>query len=108
MTNDMNDQLKGLLDTLNQIASNPEQGQSIFLHNVLTPEFIAANTEFKTADAFFQSGGIDFSSPEAFEAVPEDQLDAFIGKTTSFENWQMFLNAASEKWADQSIARIKK
>lgn len=102
---DIHQNLKDMLDTLNQIAANPNQGQSIFLRSVLTPDFIAANSSFKTADAFFKAGGIDFADAEGFDAIPEERLDALVKEHSSFEDWQTMLNAASSQWGERSLSK---
>ncbi len=102
---DIHKNLQSMLDTLNPIAANPNQGQSIFLNNVLTPDFIAANSEFKTAGEFFQSAGIDFAATEEFEAVPEERLDALVQEKTKFADWQSMLNAAASQWGERSLSK---
>lgn len=102
---DLHKNLQSMLDTLNQIAANPTQGQSIFLNNVLTPEFIAANSEFKTAADFFHSAGIDFAAADEFEAVPEERLDALVKEKTGFSDWQTMLNAAASQWGERSLQK---
>jgi hypothetical protein len=101
--------IKGLDDLskkLERLASNAKSlgdTKSASLTDILTPEFICAHTKFDSADEFFEASGFDLSSQASFEAIPEDQLDAFVSSASSFGSWREMLNSAGAAWTKRKL-----
>ncbi len=50
--------------------------------------FISAHTDFDSVDLFFASSGFAVKTPEEFKAIPDDDLDNFIARHSSFYDWE--------------------
>jgi hypothetical protein len=91
------------LDELSKNAEELSQTKSAKMGEILSPEFISKYTRFASADEFFSGGGFDVSSQEAFEAIEEEKLDAFIRSESSFTSWRELLNTAGAEWAKRKM-----
>lgn len=69
------------------------------LNTLLTPAFISKNTCFADVDEMFQASGFHIESQADFEAIPEDQWNAFIRSNSDFPDWESMLGAAGGEWA---------
>ncbi len=63
--------------------------------DLLTPQFVSANTRFKNVTELIEAGGFVVESQTDFEALPEDKLDAHIRSVSRFASWQDMLSAAT-------------
>lgn len=97
------DDLSKKLDQLANNAKDLGNTKSASLKDILTPEFISQHTKFASADEFFEASGFDVSTQAAFEAIPEDQLDAFVRSVSSFGSWREMLNLAGAAWAKRKL-----
>jgi hypothetical protein len=93
------DELTKKLDTLAKSANDLDGTHNVSLTDVLTPSFVSKHTRFANADQLFEASGFNCDSQEAFEAVPVDELDAFIKSESSFDSWQDMLSSAGQEWA---------
>lgn len=102
-------QIKGLDSLnkkLNQLADNAKElgnTKSASLTEILSPDFIAQHTKFSNAEDFFKASGFDVSDQAAFEAIPEEQLNAFVASVSSFKSWREMLNSAGAIWAKRKL-----
>lgn len=91
---------------LNQLANNARalgNTKSASLTDILTPQFMSSHTRFQTANEFFEASGFKVDSQADFEAIPEDQLDAFVQSSSSFTSWRELLNTAGAVWAKKKL-----
>jgi hypothetical protein len=101
--------VKGLDDLskrLGELAQNAKElgnTKSASLTDILTPEFVSEHTRFADVGEFFDAGGFNVSSQEAFEAVDEATLDQFVRAETTFASWREMLNAAGAAWARRKL-----
>ena len=93
------DKLQKNLDKLAKSAEALDGTHTVSLDEVLTPTFISRHTRFANASELFEAGGFNAESQEDFEAIPEDDLDAFIQAESSFDSWQDMLGTAGQEWA---------
>jgi len=70
---------------------------------LFTPEFLSACSEYDDIDAFFDDSGFDCSSTEAFEQIPESELDMYVSAKTSYSSWDDMLQAAGEEYIAKSL-----
>ena len=57
-------------------------------------EFMKQYTEFESIQELLSSGGFFINSEEDYEAIPDQDIDAYIQKTTKFGSWrEMLINA---------------
>jgi hypothetical protein len=77
--------------------------QSVPISEVLTPSFLLRHTPFGSAEEMYEASGFRIETPEDFEAVPDDEWDAFIRSISSFADWQSMLNEAGKEWATKKL-----
>ena len=82
------------IEKLEQFSKNEH---SVSFGELFTDTFMKSNTSFNNCDDFLKSIGID--TEEQLKAMPEEQMDEFVAKTTSFSSWQEMLAAASSEYA---------
>jgi hypothetical protein len=51
----------------------------------------------------FESSGFRIESPEDFKAIPDADWDAFIGRETTFADWQAMLDEAVKVWTIKQL-----
>ncbi len=54
-------------------------------------------------DEMFEASGFTIESQKDFDAIPDEDLDAFITEKTRFSNWEEMLNTAAEEWTARKI-----
>ena len=105
----LNFEVKGLKELQEKIAkmrNNTEQlskTKSIPLNDLLTNSFISYNTKFKSFEDMMNIGNFDISSAEAFENIPDNELDNFIANNSKFKSWQEMLNTAFSEYVQQKL-----
>ena len=82
------------IEKLEQLS---KKEHSVSLVELFTDTFMTSNTSFDNCDDFFKSIGID--TEEQLKAMPEEQMDEFVAKNTSFSSWQEMLATASSEYA---------
>lgn len=90
------DSLQKKLNNMSKAAEEMNGKHNVPMTDLFTNTFMSENTTFSDAQTFFDSSGFDFNSQEAFEAIPQEELDSFVNKTTDFENWQEMITEASK------------
>lgn len=99
--------LKELSRGLNKLSSKMKEldgEHSVSMSELLNPQFISKHTRFKDADELFAASGFEFESEDDFKAIPQEALDAFIGKESSFENWQAMIQEAGGEWVKKQLS----
>ncbi|MBR1453234.1 MAG: hypothetical protein IJ593_01100 [Lachnospiraceae bacterium] len=71
---------------------------SISFDKVFTSKFMKINTPYSSFDDMMQAGNFDISSSEAFENIPDKDLDVFISKNTKYKSWQELLDDAVSQY----------
>lgn len=74
------------------------QEREVDLSDLLCADFMTEHTQFESAKAFFAAGHFDVSSQEAYEAIPDDLLDAHVAATTDYTNWSDLLHDATRAY----------
>jgi hypothetical protein len=52
------------------------------------PTFMLQYTGHKSIERFFGDSGFSVASPGEFKAIPEDELDLYVERSTSFSSWE--------------------
>lgn len=96
----MSFEINGLSDfqkKIEKLEQLSKKEHSVSLVELFTDTFMTSNTSFDNCDDFFKSIGID--TEEQLKAMPEEQMDEFVAKNTSFSSWQEMLATASSEYA---------
>ncbi|MDB5823901.1 MAG: hypothetical protein JWR21_2605 [Herminiimonas sp.] len=98
--------LDKVIDKLNDLKKKADamNGQSIPVTEVLTSAFLTRHTPFGSAVEMCEASGFKIETKEDFEAVPDDEWDAFIRAVSGFDGWQAMLGAASKEWAAKQMS----
>lgn len=97
------EELTKKLDDISNRLDDLAGEHNVSLTDVLTPEFISANSRFANADQLFEAAGLKFENQEEFAAIPEDALDSMVQSNTSFASWKDLLTKAGEQWAANKL-----
>lgn len=71
---------------------------STFFTDLFTAEFMQQYTQFKSIDELLSSGGFVVNSEEDYVAIPDEEIDAHVAKTTRFSSWKEMLTDAIEAY----------
>jgi hypothetical protein len=75
-------------------------GRSVPVPEMLTDDFMARHSDFKTAQEMFDSCGIEMKSDEAVALVLKTpEWNGFVASRTRFASWDAMVVAAGEEWA---------
>lgn len=77
-------------------------------HNVpfdeaFSPDFMVEFTDFSSIDEMLQASGYKADTPEDFAAIPDDDWDAFVSRSTRFATWEDMRAAAGERWVQKRL-----
>ena len=71
---------------------------------LFTSEFMRLYTQFESIEELLSSGGFKVNSEEDYEAIPDEDIDAYVVNTTNFRSWKEMLIEAIEAYTiNQSI-----
>lgn len=94
-----NDNLK----QLNKNVRELEQTVQVTLDELMNPQFMSNCSKFPSLNELFEKSGFKIESPEDFAAIPDEEWDAFIKESTTYENWLEMQMAAHEEYASKYI-----
>lgn len=93
------DDLAKELDNLAEKAKELEGTRNVKLVELLNNDFMSSHTQFNSIDDFSEASNFDW---EKFEEIPENELDLFVSKNSSFNSWdEMLSEAATSYYAKQ-------
>jgi len=75
------------------------QGHQPALGELFPPGFMQKHTEFVDIEAMLKAGGFQVNSTEDLKAVPIDQLNAFVARSTKFQSWEAMQETGVREWA---------
>ena len=75
---------------LAQLGSNPE----VTLEDLITPQFLAEHGSPIGLQEWIDASGYDFKADEDVSSLEDPDLDAYVARTTDFEDWGSLLQAA--------------
>lgn len=95
------DKLQRQLDELQRKVEKASGTHEVPIEELLTPDFMLRFTNFSSAQEMFDASGLDFETQEDFDALPVDQLDAFIAANTQFNTWDELVAAAGTEYVQR-------
>lgn len=96
-------ELQKKLGDLSRRAQNLEGPRNVPVTELLTPAFLSKCSRFNSAAEMFEASGFAVNSQEDFDAIPDDQWNAFIEQNTSYSNWEEMLKAAGAAWVKREL-----
>lgn len=76
------------LDELAKKTNKLDENQEAKLGDLLTPQFISANSSFQSLEELFEASSYKIESKEDFEAIPDQEWDDFIANNTELSSWE--------------------
>lgn len=85
---------RGLKKLINN-AKELQDPQKSNLSQVLNDSFISSKTPYNDLSELLEKGGFQFETLEEFEAIPDEDLNAFIASISEYDTFQEMVTAAS-------------
>lgn len=95
--------LQKKLDRLQKNAEALSGTQEVPLSKLITSNFMRLHTNVSSFDEFLKAGGYQVNSKEDFEAIPDDEFDAYVRENTKFTSWQDMLQAAVRDYVAKKL-----
>lgn len=97
------EQLQQRLRDMKAAAEELDGTHEIPLSELLTENFMRANTEFASFSEMLDASGFKVETSQDFAAIPDDQWDAFVRSRTRFQGWNEMLGTAAKKYAAKEL-----
>lgn len=97
-----NDGLKKL-KRLAQNIKDFEGINSIPMGDVLTDEFIQANTNFQNIEELFEKAGYKVENQADFQAIPQEDIDSFVRENSKFDSFTTLQQEAVDEFVRNKI-----
>lgn len=91
------------LEELAERASRIGGSQEVPLGELLAPGFLSKYSRFLSVDELLEASGFKADTAEEFAKIPEEELDLFIERNTTFATWDEMLSAAGTEWAQKKL-----
>lgn len=94
------------LDIFDKLQKNLEEvsGTNTYnLSDVLTTDFIRANTTFGSYDDMIGESGLELTETTAEELYLNEELNAFIKANTKFENFKDMVTLAAQEYVAKRV-----
>lgn len=91
------------LDNLKRKAEAIDGTHQVSFSELFNASFMRSHTNLESFDALIEAGGFKVETEDDFKAIPEQEWDQHIAKTTKFSNWQEMINAAGAEWAKKQL-----
>ncbi|HAJ77087.1 MAG TPA: hypothetical protein DCM64_11615 [Gammaproteobacteria bacterium] len=77
------------------------KGDDVFVPLPLTDSFVERHTRFFTAQQMFNESGFVIRNAKEFKAVPADEWNSFIARSSGYDSWNEMLHAAIAEYSKQ-------
>lgn len=91
------------LENLERKAEALHGEHEVSFAELFNASFMRRYTNFDSMDALIEAGGFKVETTDDFKAIPDQEWDEHISKTTRFGNWQEMMNEASAEWAKNQL-----
>lgn len=92
------DEFKKQLQNMKRAAQELEETKTVSFEELFTQTFMTKYTQFSSFDDFLKAGGFFVETQEDFEAIPDEDIDKHVAKTTKFSDWQTMLDTAVSEY----------
>ena len=97
------DELQNQLKKMEQGAKELGEKKQLSFAELFPNSFMQKYTSFSSIDDLFTSGGFNAESQDAFEAIPESDLDKHIAATSIFKTWDDMLQTATNQYISKKL-----
>ncbi len=71
--------------------------------DLLTEDFLKANTRFKNLEELMNSGGFVVKTSEDFASIPIAEFDEYISKNSEFSSWNDLIGKAAGEYISANL-----
>ena len=98
-------EIKGLdeLTRLQKRVEELEGTHQVPFDQAFPPDFMIEFTDFTSIDEMFEASGFKADTEKDFAAIPDDEWDAFVARTTRFASWEEMRAEAGQRWAQKKL-----
>lgn len=82
------------------------QEMTVPMLDILSNEFMAQNTPFKSLEELMVAGGFDVNSNEEFDLIDEAALNSFVSSNTKFSSFQEMSSIAGEEYFEKRFSEL--
>ena len=100
--------IKSKNNGLKKLSSNLEElgkKKSLSLSELMPTDFISKYSQYENVDKLFEQSGFNLKAQSDFSAIPENEMDKFISKNTSFISWLEMQKKAIEVFTQKQILK---
>lgn len=91
------------LENLERKTEALNREHEVSFAELFTASFMVRNTNFDSMEALIEAGGFNVETADDFEAIPDQERDEHLAKTTRFANWQEMMDEASSEWVKKQL-----
>lgn len=98
--------IKVRLDGFKKLAENAEKLDGINTVNLaelLNDGFVSSHSNFKSFDDLLSASPFKATTPDEFDAIPNEQWDEYIAKVTNFDSWQDMQKRALDTYIQRKL-----
>jgi hypothetical protein len=78
-------------------------GSEVALTEIFTPKFLSTCSKFTSTQEMFTAAGFSGLSQVDYDAMPREDLDAFVRSNTSYDSWEAMYGAAGAEYIRTKI-----
>lgn len=91
------DELEKKLLKMQKSAEELSGTRSVSFDDLFTASFMEKYSNFISFDKFLEAGKFIVNSQKDFKAIPDNEMDLHVSKTTNFSSWKDMLVKANEE-----------
>jgi hypothetical protein len=91
------------LERLQQKLRDFKGTHSVPMNDIFPSDFMREHTNFGSIDDMFAASGFKVETAEDLKAIPDDEWDAFVLRTTRFESWADMKQAGATLWTKRQL-----
>lgn len=96
-------EMSNALEKMKKAAQELEGTHTVNFSEIFTSSFMSQHTNFSTFDEFLNAGKFIVDSSEDFEAIPDEDMDAHVIKSSKFSSWEEMLETATNKYIAKKL-----
>ncbi|MCH2089766.1 MAG: hypothetical protein MK175_21515 [Pseudoalteromonas sp.] len=98
--------IKVRLDGFKKLAENAEKldgRNTVNLAELLNDGFVSSHSNFKSFDDLLSASPFKATTPDEFDAIPNEQWDEYIAKVTNFDSWEDMQKRALDTYIHRKL-----
>ena len=97
------DDFQRTLRDLKRRAQELDGEHEVSFEELFSDAFMRKYTDYGSIDKLVEASGFKVQSQEDFAAIPDDEWDAFIRKSTRFSSWKEMMETATSEYVAKEL-----